>query len=197
MPPHFPCVGRELHLVFGSADRVLGRGSRDVRSGNRPEPAGRGRACEALRVCRTGIRRARHGGAGANGVPAGTLRSAAPRRPRRSRSSSACGSPASGLQRSFTTGSYRACETPCIFGPRRGRTATSDGRTGALALAHLHVRPVPASARFRRPTEPVGPEPEAPGTLGAAGRAAVFDEARPRQRAVHLYRYVMRPRVRS
>jgi len=66
-----------------------------------------------------------------------------------------------------------------------------------LGGAHLHVGPVPAAARFRRATEPIGPERETLRALGAAGRAAVFDEARPRQRPVHLYRYVMRPRVRS
>jgi len=57
-----------------------------------------------------------------------------------------------------------------------------------LGGAHLHVRLVPAAAGFRRATEPIGPEREPLRTLGAAGRAAVFDEARPRQRPVHLYR---------
>src|SRR2546426_11729545 len=94
--------------------------------------------------------------------------------------------PGGGLERSLTIGCYRACETPCIFGPRRGRTGTSDGRSGGLALTHLHVRAVPASARFRRSTQPIGPERETLSTLGAAGRAAGFDEGRTRPRPAHL-----------
>jgi len=74
------------------------------------------------------------------------------------------------------------------LGRRRGRTAANDGRTGLLALPDLDVRPVPAAAGFRRATEPIAPEREPLRTLGAAGRAAVFDEARSRQRPVHLYR---------
>src|SRR4029077_16518272 len=65
-----PRVRPELRLVSGAADRVLGRGSCDVRSGNRPEPTGRGRLREALRVRRTRIRRPRRG-AGTDGVPPG------------------------------------------------------------------------------------------------------------------------------
>src|ERR1043166_8255836 len=66
-----PRVRRTLRLVPGSADRILGGGPRDVRTGNHPEPPGCGRASAEIRVRRARPRAGRR--AGASGIPARPL----------------------------------------------------------------------------------------------------------------------------
>lgn len=70
-------------------------------------------------------------------------------------------------------------------------------RGPTLPVPQQEVSTVSAVALLQRAALTVGAEREAVATFRTAGRAAVRQQLGPGQRAVHLCRNVMRPRVRS
>ena len=74
---HLPSVPGTVRRVPGAADRILGHRPRDVCAGHRPEPQGRLRACQAIRVHRAGTRPVGRRRAGAHRISSGSRRSAA------------------------------------------------------------------------------------------------------------------------